>query len=139
MEQVKYRLISSTMWPDIARFVEKLGDSAKTFRYFKNKDYNKLYNHIATILAYEGAEPIGYGHLDNDKGKVWLGLAVIEGKRSMGIGRAIMSRLMLVASINGEPLYLSVDSDNGVARRLYEDYGFKLTLEVDGKCFYERC
>jgi ribosomal protein S18 acetylase RimI-like enzyme len=48
--------------------------------------------------------------------------------RGKGYGRAILQQTIEMARANGYPrIYLEVDDDNTVARRLYESNGFKTT------------
>jgi ribosomal protein S18 acetylase RimI-like enzyme len=53
---------------------------------------------------------------------------VSQEERSRGYGRAILQQTMEIARANGYPrIYLEVDDDNTVARRLYESSGFQTT------------
>jgi ribosomal protein S18 acetylase RimI-like enzyme len=49
-------------------------------------------------------------------------------ERGKGYGRAILRETIEIARLNGSPrIYLEVDDDNTVARRLYESSGFQTT------------
>jgi ribosomal protein S18 acetylase RimI-like enzyme len=53
---------------------------------------------------------------------------VSEEERGKGYGRAILEQTIEIARANGYPrIYLEVDDDNTVARRLYESSGFRTT------------
>ena len=53
---------------------------------------------------------------------------VSQDERGKGYGRAILQQTMEIARANGCPrIYLEVDDDNTVARRLYESSGFQTT------------
>ena len=53
---------------------------------------------------------------------------VSQDERGKGYGRAILQQTMEMARANGYPrIYLEVDDDNTVARRLYESSGFQTT------------
>jgi mycothiol synthase len=53
---------------------------------------------------------------------------VSQEERGKGYGRAILQQAMEIARANGHPrIYLEVDADNTVARRLYESCGFQTT------------
>jgi ribosomal protein S18 acetylase RimI-like enzyme len=53
---------------------------------------------------------------------------VSQEERGKGYGRAILWETMEIARANGYPrMYLEVDDDNTVARRLYESSGFQTT------------
>lgn len=53
---------------------------------------------------------------------------VSQEERGKGYGRAILEQTVEIARANGYPrIYLEVDDDNTVARRLYESSGFQTT------------
>jgi len=53
---------------------------------------------------------------------------VSQEERGKGYGRAILQQTIEIARANGFPrIYLEVDNDNTVARRLYESSGFQTT------------
>jgi ribosomal protein S18 acetylase RimI-like enzyme len=53
---------------------------------------------------------------------------VSQEERGKGYGRAILQQTIEIARANGYPrIYLEVDDDNTVARRLYESSGFQTT------------
>jgi len=112
--------------------MEKMGDSSKTFRYYsKRKPEEAISNHIVTLLLFDGFL-VGYGHLDKEGGKVWLGVCVSEGYHGKGYGKKIMEKL--ISSYNGD-IHLSVDKNNKKALSLYEKFSFK-KVKKDDTVFY---
>lgn len=108
-------------------FINSMGSSKKTFRYFDSRDAEIcISNHKKSILLIQGKNPIGYGHLDRDKGdeKLWLGICLSEKYCGQGLGKNIMLELL---KHNKEDIYLSVDSGNIAGQKLYSKFGFKIT------------
>ena len=102
-------------------FIEKMGSSSQTFRYFQTRSIkNVLLNHELTLVLVRDKSVIGYGHLDRED-KLWLGICVIEGETGKGYGKVIMEELLKNQT---EPIYLSVDKDNEPAIKMYRNYGF---------------
>lgn len=98
------------------------------FRYWKTRNVTVLSNHIYTTIKTDvDYNIIGYGHLDRDDGKVWLGICVMEQYQGKGYGKRIMEELL--RNRNKNDLYLTVDKDNLVAQKLYESFGFKKIKE----------
>ncbi len=109
----------------VKELIERLGDSKRTFRYFNNRTVDALDNHLYTIIAFYKNQIAGYGHLDHDQEKYWLGIVVIEGFKGMGIGSEIMNNLFSNAKKNKlKTIKLSVDNDNIIAKNLYLNMGF---------------
>lgn len=107
-------------------FIEKMGSSSQTFRYFQTRSIkNVLLNHELTLVLVRDKSVIGYGHLDRED-KLWLGICVIEGETGKGYGKVIMEELLKNQT---EPIYLSVDKENKSAIKLYEKYGFDVVQE----------
>ena len=66
----------------------------------------------------------GYGFVDADTPE--LSLTTFQGFRGQGLGRDLLSELIVLASARGLPgISLSVEDGNG-ARRLYERAGFQV-------------
>ena len=78
-------------------------------------------NHIYTCLYYLDDECVGYGHLDKEDDKIWLGILVSDSKKGKKIGDEIMDDLI---SKTNSDISLSVDIDNLPAYKLYEKKGF---------------
>lgn len=92
-----------------------------------------------TILAViNGDTPIGYGHLDPEGNKVWLGICVSDKWQGKGIGKLMMNRLIDEAKIQYLPaLYLTVDAKNIAAIKLYQQFGFH-EYDRQGETIYFR-
>lgn len=107
-------------------FLNTAGSSLKSFRYFDKRNFSVLNNHIVTYLLFHKQEPVGYGHLDKENNKVWLGISIVESKQGMGFGNILMTNLLEAAiTKNISAIYLSVDGDNHKAIQLYEKFGFR--------------
>lgn len=119
-------------------FIEKLGLSAKTFRYFKSRDISEsLNNHIKTLLLINEKEIIGYGHLDRDPNdlKVWLGICINESFCGQGLGKILMESLL---KDQNEDIYLSVDSINTIGINLYKKYEFNIIKSSLGVTYMKK-
>jgi GNAT superfamily N-acetyltransferase len=122
----------------LTQLVNTLGISSNSFRYFNTRPKSVIINHLCTVILFENNKPIGYGHLDQDFGPIWLGIAVVEGYTGKGNGQKIMNHLFTV--INEKQLTevnLSVDSNNSGAIKLYERYGFIKTEEKQEVSYFK--
>ena len=107
-------------------FVKTIGSSADTFRYYaKRTPSEAIANHLVTFLLFDG-DSVGYGHLDEEDGVVWLGIIVKESCVGRGYGKSIMEEL--INSYDGN-ICLTVDGDNNAAIGLYKKLGFVVTKE----------
>lgn len=107
-------------------FIENSGNSLKSFRYFENRDFKVLNDHILTVILLKNNCPIGYGHLDQDKKKLlWLGISLIDTEIGKGYGKKIMNYLIDVFNKSSfNDLFLTVDKNNFNVVQLYKKYGF---------------
>jgi RimJ/RimL family protein N-acetyltransferase len=111
----------------LSDFIKSNPKGGKTFRYFSKRDLSVISNHIFTCLYYNNNNDIiGYGHLDFESDKIWLGIIVSDEYHGRGYGGLIMDDLI---SQTSEPIYLSVDNDNEIAFRLYKNKGFSIFEE----------
>ena len=111
----------------LKEFLNNIGDSENSFRYFKNRDIDVINNHLITCLLYENSIPIAYAHLDEENGKVWLGIAVIENKKGKGLGNMLMEHLINFATEqNLNEIFLTVDLQNINAIKLYQKFHFEI-------------
>jgi ribosomal protein S18 acetylase RimI-like enzyme len=116
----------------LQQFIAAAGSSIKTFRYFDKRPIEILDNHKLTLLGFVGDKPIGYGHLDDEGGKTWLGIALIEGYTGKGFGKKIMDYLLTYADESNLPeIHLAVDKDNLAAVSLYNKLNFDLVKELN--------
>jgi ribosomal protein S18 acetylase RimI-like enzyme len=126
MEHIKIKKISFTSLDDLILLEEFIKNNPKgqiKFRYFENRKYDVIKNHLYTALYYLNEEIVGYGHLDFEHEKTWLGIMVSDNFTSKGIGKFIIDDL--INHSNGD-IYLSVDSDNTNAIHLYKKKNFNI-------------
>lgn len=129
VENVSFKLISSNEIEYLRLFLDVLGNSSQSFRYFNTRNLEVINNHLLTVVLLNNDCPIGYGHLDKEGDKVWLGIAVAEGHHGNGYGNQIMSYLMQRAIELGlDEIFLSVDKSNTNAICLYRKFEF---IEAD--------
>lgn len=107
-----------------------------SFRYFKNRSLDVIQSHVSTlILEYEN-KYIGYGHIDCDSIKNWIGICILEEYQGKGFGKLILNRLIEIANVKSiKQLYLSVDKNNIKAFTLYEKMGFEIIQDGKDKYF----
>lgn len=109
----------------LADFINNLGESANSFRYFNKRKFDVLQNHLVTYIYLDEQKPIGYGHLDQENETVWLGIALLPEYQGIGLGEKIMNELIDVGKRKGvSQICLIVDSDNLRAIQLYEKLNF---------------
>ena len=128
---MKFAKITSDNLNYLKDFMAVIGSSSYSFRYYNSRDFLVTENHIITLLLYDN-EFVGYGHLDKEDNKVWLGICVKEGCFGKGYGKKIMEKL--VKSYTGD-IYLSVDDDNSRAIRLYKLFDF-IEINKDDDIIY---
>jgi GNAT superfamily N-acetyltransferase len=114
--------------PLVRNFIQKNESGTKHFRYFSKRTYDILFHHIYTCLYFYNNECIGYGHLDFENEKIWLGILVSDNFTGLGLGKYILSDLL---SQTSEDIFLSVDKDNTTAIRLYTKMGFNILYTTD--------
>ena len=124
---------------DLTQFLDQAGNSISTFRYFEKRSFDILDNHNVTLLAYLDGNPVGYGHLDTEGNKTWLGIAIIDSMTGKGLGKKIMTYLTNHAdSQQLEEIHLSVDTINKGAIHLYQKFGFSIITEKNHILFMKR-
>ena len=131
---MNYNLINENNTHLLKKFIKN--EKSKSFRYYKKRDINVIENHILTlILTNDNKEIIGYGHLDFEE-NVWLGICICKKFRGKGYGKKIMNYLLKYAKHNNiERIYLTVDKNNIIAKKLYEKNGF--IVEKVNKSFFK--
>lgn len=125
--EVEYniRRINAGDTSQLDQFILSAGSSLHTFRYFQNRSYSVLENHLVTCLLMDKNMPAGYGHLDKDGDNVWLGIAIAERFKGNGLGKLIMDFLVYHAKSNRlSKVKLTVDDGNIPAISLYKKFGF---------------
>jgi len=123
---------------DIEKFLASAGSSLKTFRYFEKRNLECMESHVVTFLYVDGEDCLGYGHLDREGRDVWLGVCVSENHLGKGLGKQIMSDLVNEGvRLNIDSIRLTVDCDNLVAVKLYENLNFARE-KITGNTLYMR-
>jgi len=121
----------------VNRFLSNAGDLSN-FRYFRNRSLESIKNHLHTCVLLKKNTPVGYGHLDPENGKVWLGMAIGDSHRGGGLGKILLKHLIDEAKKKQiDKITLSVDKDNLAAIRLYEKFGFKQIKDEESYFLYE--
>jgi len=131
---MRYIPITNYNIKQLEDFIKSIGTSSRSFRYYNSRDISIIKNHITTFLLYDN-KFVGYGHLDQEDSKVWLGICVTQGSLGKGYGQKIMQRL--IDSYNGT-INLSVDQDNHRAIALYKLFNFLETHRSDHIIYMER-
>jgi len=109
----------------LTEFLQQIRDGKKHFRYFNNRPLSIIKNHLYTVLLQDDGNSVGYGHLDPENGKVWLGMAIGDDYRGRGYGKLMLDHLLHQANtLNVAIIDLSVDEENTAAISLYEKRGF---------------
>ena len=115
----------------IQEFLDNAGESLSSFRYYKTRSIEAIKNHLTTVVLIDVDEVVGYGHLDNENGIVWLGIAICETKTGKGFGKLLMKFLVNKADeLNIELVRLTVDKNNIKAIKLYLDFGFLYIKDI---------
>lgn len=100
----------------------------KTFRYFDSRDKSCFDNHFYHFILND-PNPVGYGHLDYEDGKMWLGMCVFDAYVGKGYGKSILKTL--IDKRENHSLHLTVDKDNFKAINLYLSNGFKIYKQTE--------
>lgn len=130
------RIKSKIRANEVESFMKDCDDSFNYFRYYEKRSFDVINNHIQTILLYEMNKPIGYGHLEEENGKVWLGIILRNDKKGKGYGKYIIEYLVDYNKKNkGGPVFLTVDIKNSVAINLFEKSGFKIDSKFNNRSY----
>lgn len=120
----------------VNQFLLNAGSSLLTFRYFEKRSPEIIQNHLKTNVLIKDKKVIGYCHLEREKDKVWLGIAIAESQLGMGFGLYLINALLNSArKLQIKLLYLSVDKVNFGAIKLYEKVGFTKVDELNENSF----
>lgn len=108
---------------DINNLISNLtDDELSSFRYYNKRSISScLEKHCKTIIVKDKNIPIGYGHLEYEDNKLWLGIVVKKSYQEKGIGKTIIQKLL---DCTKDDIWLSVDSNNIRAQMLYSSIGF---------------
>jgi GNAT superfamily N-acetyltransferase len=110
----------------LQQFIMDLQEGAASFRYYKTRPLSIITHHLTTlILTNTHNYPVAYGHLEKENNVLWLGIAVADNYKGLGLGKQMMHALIDTARKKRETaITLSVDNDNKVAQQLYHQFGF---------------
>lgn len=121
------------------KFLINAGNSLDTFRYFETRKAKVVLQHLVSYIIKDNSRIIGYCHLENDSGKTWLALCILEKETGKGYGKLILNKLISVSKkLQVKSIYLSVDLNNSKAIRLYENFNFNFQFEKNGVCYYKK-
>ena len=110
----------------LREFLEDLHKYDNHFRYFKKRSIDTIESHLITLGWFLETRLVGYGHLEQDGEKVWLGIAIAPDYQSKGLGAGMMKALISYAFLlNCRSIQLTVDSNNSGAIYLYEKFKMK--------------
>ena len=112
--------------PEIAHYLREFGSGSGDDAQIAIADDGRAIG--AAFCRCQPATDPGYGFVAEEIPEV--GIAVVDGWRGRGVGRALLNDLIGRHSV----MSLSVDADNAGARRLYESIGF-VVLHRDGTAF----
>jgi ribosomal protein S18 acetylase RimI-like enzyme len=118
--------INETNYHYITTFLSN--ECPSTFRYFKTRSIDIIKNHILTIVVVNEQQlPIGYAHIDYDKGYFWFGICILEPYQGLGIGSKMIEHILNHEKIKPlNEIYLSVDTINTKAIHLYKKFDFNI-------------
>ena len=108
---------------ELDHFIKSNVVGTKHFRYFNKRPYTVINNHLYTSLYYNNNHLIGYGHLDEEDEKLYVGIMVSDNEVGKNYGNEIM--LDLIKNSNRR-LYCSVDILNERSLNLINKNGFTL-------------
>jgi ribosomal protein S18 acetylase RimI-like enzyme len=106
--------------PEIAKYVEGWGRAGDRGLIAIHPDSNEAVGAVWVRLFQSGDK--GYGYVDDRTPE--LGIAVLPEQRRLGVGSALLSRVLEIAGTVYGAVSLSVSMENP-ARRLYERFGFQ--------------
>jgi RimJ/RimL family protein N-acetyltransferase len=120
--KINLDLISKNTSPSLTNLKEFFElNKSDSFRYFDKRDFGVIENHKYTCLYSFNKDYIGYGHIDQEGDKNWLGIFISENYRGFGLGNLIMNDLISKSDV----IHLTVDIDNINAINLYKKIGFQ--------------
>ena len=123
---------------EVEQFILTCGESLNTFTYFEKRPFSIIRYHLITTLLVNNGEIVGYGHLDKDNDKIWLGIVIHPKFKKCGYGKKMMQFLIANYETGNHrfPLYLTVHKKNRKAQHLFNSFHFKISQEyVNQKSF----
>jgi RimJ/RimL family protein N-acetyltransferase len=123
---------TNILFSDIKKLVDSNLSLKSTFRYYDSRDESCFSNHFYHFILSD-PNPVGYGHLDYEDGKMWLGMCVFDDYVGKGYGKSILK--ILIDNRKNHIINLTVDKDNFKAINLYLSNGFRIYKQTE-KIFY---
>lgn len=121
----------------VEEFLKTAGSSLSSFRYFEKRPLSIIENHLVTCILTFQHQPIGYGHLDKEEDKVWLGISLSDKYLGQGLGKLIMTFLIKRSiELNLKEINLTVDKDNQAAIKLYKSFNFQENGNVNERSVF---
>ena len=115
----------------LVSFIDQIGVSSDTFRYFNTRTVDVINNHLVTLLILIDNQPVAYGHLEPENNVIWLGICVLPENAGKGFGKLMMNSLIKRAVELKIPVIdLTVDKTNVSAINLYEQFAFSKYSEA---------
>lgn len=132
---IEYKVHPSIL--EIEEFINSCGESINTFKYFNSRPFSIINEHILTILLVYKNNSVGYGHLEEEDGIIWLGITVKSDQIGKGFGKLIMDYLTKYYNdLKSElKLYLTVHINNIKAQNLFIKYGFRIQKKINDKSY----
>ncbi len=123
------RIINTLSLPnpetEIDKFYSNLSEGRVNFRYFDKRDFSIIRSHLTSLLVENKGQIIGYGHLEQEDGIVWLGIAIADDMTGKGLGKIMLYSLLSAGIKLGiNRICLRVDLTNYNAIKLYQSFGF---------------
>lgn len=101
-------------------------------RVWQRDDFDKAYATSASYIVELDTQVCGYIQLDIDDTGVFLRMLVLAPTvRSMGIGAALLQKILQCTHQSGRSLHFRVFRVNGAAKRFYEREGWVVAAEDD--------
>lgn len=123
----------------LKEFVNENNDE-ELISYFSTFDH--VFNHFITLIAKKDNINVGYCHINAQNNKFWFGIHIVNGYRNKGNGFKIMKNLFSLPEIIAlEVIYLTVNTSNIIAIKLYQKFGFEIFSESyyeDSKIYFMR-
>ena len=121
---------------DYDQVVDLIGKQ-KHFRYFETRSQEIFDSHVHHVLLRDESTYVGYGHLDAELNKLWLGMCVFDSHQSKGYGKVILNHLLNIQTKYSK-IHLTVDKENFSAVNLYLSNEFRITQQTDSIYYCER-
>jgi GNAT superfamily N-acetyltransferase len=127
---------------DYDQVVDLIGKQ-KHFRYFETRSQEIFDSHVHHVLLRDESTYVGYGHLDAELNKLWLGMCVFDPHQFKGYGKAILKNLItrftrIDIQIKYSKIHLTVDKENFSAINLYLSNRFRIVQQTDSIYYCER-